>query len=103
MTEAEAIRAWEEANEAPMNWNNASDRAAIFLLLAVTRNNSATSISRDSRLTYDECRAFKTVAKSNGIIVGRRLAVDWLDQETGGIAFMMDVLCCSGLMERVSA
>ena len=38
--------------------------------------------------------------RDNGVWVGDELCVDWWDEETGGVAFWMDVCIAQGLMRR---
>lgn len=91
---------WGALNSAPYNPENKTDRAAIFLLCAPDLNNSYLRIAQETGFDSDECRTFKRRAKTNGIFNGRKIQCAWLDKETGGIAFIMDAMLVSGILER---
>lgn len=96
----QAKKAWGELNSAPYDENSVTDRAALFLLCALDLNNSYLRVAAHTGLDPMECRLFKKRGKDTGIIKGRKIHCDWLDEDTGGIAFIMDAMCLAGLLER---
>lgn len=95
----EARNLWSEVNGAPYNPDDTVNRAGLFLLMSLGRDNSVSRIATAAPLSFKECTQFKREAKRNGIFRGRKLAVDWAE-EGGGTALLLDALCVAGLCER---
>lgn len=92
-------------NGAPFDAGSSFQRCALFLLGALRAESiSPPKIASISGLPHAECKDLAAKARSSGIFKGYKIAgADWLDKETGGIAFICDAMVLDGSLERVPA
>lgn len=83
--------------------SSATDRAGLFLLGAASAGTvDYRAIARTTGLPRQEAKQLSEKARTTGIFSGRRIAGgDWLDEETGGVAFILDAMVLAGLLKRV--
>lgn len=94
-----------EINDAPFDGSDTFQRCALFLFGAIkAESTSPTKIASVTGLSHSECKGLASKARSSGIFSGYKIAGnDWLEPETGGIAFIMDTMVLDGTLERVRA
>jgi len=103
VTAEERQRLISEITEAPYDAGDSFDQAALFLLTAVEIGTDTEALANSTGLPISVCEECDRHAHVSGIFLNEEIYVgDWLDPETGAIAFMLDAMCVAGLMERTS-
>lgn len=94
-----------QINGSPFNDRDQAQRAMLFLAGALAASSTAhREIARRTGLTNEECLTWCRKAREQNIFVGRRIAGrEWFDEETGGVAFIMDAMCLVGILKRAPA
>lgn len=82
----------------PEQWN-----AGLILLAGVEVGPNADKIAGFTGIPRSKCREIGARLRENGVWHGEKIAVDWLDEETGGVAFLCDVNVALGILQRAGA
>jgi hypothetical protein len=78
--------------------------AAVVLLSSIAVGPNIKRLAKFTQYPRKVIKPFSENLRRNGVWVGGRIyADDWGDEETGGVAFWMDVSVALGFIERVSA
>lgn len=78
--------------------------AAMVLIAASQVGTKADRIAKRTGLKRELVRAYNRRLREQGIFTkDGKIACDWFDKESGGIAFWMDVAVAEGLMQKVPA
>ncbi len=75
-------------------------KGALILVSLMDTKHTIGAIKYFTKLPYNFVRDFMKNLKKNGIIKNGKICCDWMDKETGGIAFWMDVSAGLGLIKR---
>lgn len=92
----------EDLNGAPYDPDDETNRAALFLLSACCHGTTnADLISNLSDLPRSKCREFGKIARKYEVFIGHKInGLEWFDEESGGIAFLMDSMVLSKILEK---
>lgn len=76
--------------------------AAMVLIAATQVGTKADRIAKRTGLKREVVRAYNRRLREQGVFIKNgKIACEWFDKKTGGIAFWMDVSVAEGLMNRV--